>query len=328
MNLEMKNIGGQGDYIRLADFNLVRTESAYIIDEVIEATVKQYVSAPAADLKRADYLEYFVKEADIRSPHTGAYAPESAASRYNNDAKNVPQIATGSLEIPLGEDAQRGDIFYSGEIMHGLGTGNVYVEVGYEMISEENQIRPQAKSTIYGNPEIFGNDVTSVVKAQTAVRVLNDKGSFVVGAKLLDRVDYLMLTYRWVAIRFPSGEDLSVDQDTTGISISPEMPTVRMHTKESHYFGVRFEGTEPVSLTYELTEENAGDITADGVYTAPAKAGVYEIRISCTDMPKVCTYAYAIVDKKGLDVEAEDPALLQQVNAATGKSGALDNLVK
>ncbi len=34
------------------------------------------------------------------------------------------------------------------------------------------------------------------------------------------------------------------------------------------------------------------------LFAAPAKEGVYEIRIYCIDMPVICTYAYAIVKKK------------------------------
>ncbi len=314
MNLEMKNIGGQGDYIRLADFSLVRTESAYIIEDVTEATVKQYVAVPAQDLKRGDYLEYFIKEADIHQPKIRTAASDVQADAAAGRKSAFPEIATGLVEIPLGEDARRGDIFYSGEILHGLGKGNVYVEVGYELISDDTNKSSNLKSTIYGSPDIFGKEQKSVVNAETAVRVLNDKGSFVVGARLLDAVDFLVLTYRWVAIRFPSGEEISDESEIVGASISPEMPTVRMLTKESHYFGVRFEGMEPCSVSYELTDENSGDITADGVYTAPAKAGVYEIRIFCTDMPKICTYAYAVVEKKGLEdrpeeSSAEQPAL-------------------
>ena len=313
MNLEMKNIGSQGDYIRLADFTLVRTESAYIIDEVTEATVKQYVSVPAQDLKRSDYLEYFIKEADIYPPKISGML--SGIAEDNTSGKNImPQIATGTVEIPLSEDSRRGDIFYSGEILHGLGKGNVYVEVGYELISDEGVDSGSLKSTIYGSPDIFGSSQRSVVHAETAVRVLNDKGSFVVGVKLLDNVEYLTLTYRWVAIRFPSKEEITDENEIPGGSIAPEMPTVRMLTKESHYFGVRFDGMEPCSITYELTDDNSGDITADGVYTAPAKAGVYEIRIFCTDMPKICTYAYAVVEKKGMEEKPEEQA---------GGSGAL-----
>jgi hypothetical protein len=233
----------------------------------------------------------------------------------------MPEIATGIVEIPLGEDARRGDIFYSGEILHGLGKGNVYVEVGYELISDDAS-SSSLKSTIYGSPDIFGSEQKSVVNAETAVRVLNDKGSFVVGARLLDTVDYLMLTYRWVAIRFPSGDQIAEEPEIAGASISPEMPTVRMLTKESHYFGVRFEGMDPCSISYELTDEASGDITADGVYTAPAKPGVYEIRIFCTDMPKICTYAYAVVEKKGMEDRSDE-----QTNQGPALGGGQANML-
>lgn len=300
MNLEMKNLGAQGDFIRLADLKLVRTESAYIIEDVIETDVKTYVSTPAQEMQRSDYLEYFVKEVGIGQQDAPVMRAMDAPSGVDGLMRG-PEIATGVLEIPLGENARKGDTFYSGEIMHGLGKGNVYVEVGYEFIKEDDKIGVNAKSTIYGNPDIFANDQRTVVDAETAVRVLNDKGSFVVGARLLKNVDYLVLTYRWVAIRFPAGNDLGLREDLTGKTISPETPTIKMGTKENHYFGVRFNNMDPVSITYELTEANSGEISADGIYTAPAKPGVYEIRIYCTDMPVICTYAYAIVEKKGLE---------------------------
>ena len=68
-----------------------------------------------------------------------------------------------------------------------------------------------------------------------------------------------------------------------------------MRPRENYYFGVQFNNMEPCSITYELTAPGSGEVTVDGVYTAPAKEGVYEIRIYCSDMPMVCTYAYAIV---------------------------------
>ena len=50
--------------------------------------------------------------------------------------------------------------------------------------------------------------------------------------------------------------------------------------------------------TYELTEKNSGEITSDGIYTAPGREGVFEIRISCADNPMITTYAYAVVKKR------------------------------
>ena len=313
MNLELKNIGGQGEFIRLADLKLVRTDSAYIIEEVDESSVKHYVTSPAQEMRRADYLEYFIREGGVGGASNVVIAPAAESLANADQGGFYPEIATGVLEIPLGENARKGSIHYSGEIVHGLGKGNVYVEVGYEFVREDRALGANAKSTIYGNPDIFASDQRTVVNAETAVRVLNDKGSFVVGARLLNNVDYLVLTYRWVAIKFPAGNDLGLGEDLAGKSIAPETPTVRMGTKENHYFGVRFNNMEKCSITYELTESGSGSITADGIYTAPAKPGVYEIRIYCTDMPVVCTYAYAIVEKNGYGEQNESGNTVEPV---------------
>ena len=203
MNLEMKGIGTQGDYIRLADLKLVRTDQAYIIEQVTEAQVKRYVTAPSQEMLRESYMEFFNKEADIAPGvvQISGVAPERPGRNYES---RQPQLATGVLEIPLGENPRKGEIYYSGEIMHGLGRGNVYVEVGYEFLNDDSSIASSAKSTIFGNPEFFNGEQMTVVNAETAIRVLNDKGSFIVAAKLLENVDYLMLTYRWVAVKFPA----------------------------------------------------------------------------------------------------------------------------
>ena len=49
----------------------------------------------------------------------------------------------------------------------------------------------------------------------------------------------------------------------------------------------------------DVMEADGGTIEDDGTYTAPGKSGVYEIGISCEDYPKICTYAYAVVQRKG-----------------------------
>ena len=299
VNLEMRSVGSQGDYIRLADIRLVRTDQAYIIEELVETNVKHYITAPSQEMLRAGYMDFFEKNADITQPVVPVMqVQEQKTGRVEQAA---PQLATGVLEIPLGENPRKGEVYYSGEIMHGLGKGNVFVDVGYEFINEDKTIASSAKSTIFGNPELFEGEQRNVVNADTAIRVLNDKGSFIVAAKLLENVDYLMLTYRWVAIRFPAGNDLELNEETSGKSISAVTPTVVLGTKESHFFGVEYHNMDAVSIAYELTEQGSGEITADGVYTAPNKEGVYEICIYCTDMPVICTYAYAIVKKKGLE---------------------------
>jgi hypothetical protein len=185
--------------------------------------------------------------------------------------------------------------------MHGLGKGNVYVEIGYEQFEDDKSLGMSAKSTVYGNAELFATSNDNIPDVETAVKVLNDKGSFIVAAKIGREPEFLTLTYRWVAIRFPSGNDLGLLENNNNKSITVDTPTVILGTKDSYFFNVNFNNMEKCSVAYELTEEGSGEITAEGVYTAPAKEGVFEIRIYCVENPSVCTYAYAIVKKKGLE---------------------------
>ena len=297
MSLEMKSMGDVRDYIRLADLKLVRTENAYIIEEVIEKGVKTYITAPAQEMLRNEYLEYFMKE-PVLLKDDDVFPERLPSQNPALPGGRTPEVATGILEIPLGESAKRGDIRYSGEIMHGLGSGNVYVDIGYEYITDDPALKTSARNTIYGSTELFQSENSMAADAETAVKVMNDKGSFVVAVRLLQNVDYLVLTYRWVAIRFPAGNDLGLMENHNGKSISVDTPTVVMGTRESHYFHVKYHNMDSCSVAYELAEPGSGEITSDGVYTAPAKEGVYEIRIYCIDMPVICTYAYAIVKKK------------------------------
>ncbi|MBO6148412.1 MAG: hypothetical protein J6O55_03645 [Lachnospiraceae bacterium] len=317
MNLEMRDIGASGDGICIADITLVRTDSAYVIENVREPVSKHYITTPAQEILRNDFLSFYEKDVEIQEKR-GSFAREEGVKKSAQEVDLTSNYATGTLEVPLGRNARRGDIRYSGEIAHGLGKGNVYVDIGYESIADDAANSVNAKSTIFGNPELFSRQGNRLVDAETAVKVLNDKGSFVVAARLLRDVDYLVLTYRWVAIRFPAGNELEITEDYFDKSISAETPTVIMGTKESHFFGVRFHNMKSCSLTYELTAPQSGEISSDGIYTSPSKDGVYEIRIYCTDMPVICTYAYAIVKKDISEQGAEIPKDLQKIDLTKG----------
>lgn len=296
VSMEFRSMGAGSGVIRLADLKLVRTETAYLIEAVQERAVKRYIPTVRDAGLRSEYEAYFHKKLPFyQSGRTDAAAQNREEYRERREYA-LPRMTTGIVEIPLGESARRGDVCYSGEIMHGLGKGNVYVEVGYEGLEEDAASGKSVKTTVYGNSALF--DQGQTVAAETAVKVLNDKGSFVVAVKLQQDVKQLVLTYRWVAIR--CGEDEPAEEYSVNgsQSISAVTPTVVVDTKESYFFQIKYNNMKPCSVVYELTEAGSGEITPDGIYTAPAKEGVYEIKISCADKPLICTYAYAIVKKK------------------------------
>lgn len=307
VNIELRGMRSSSDRIRLANLTIVKTGAAYLIETVDEKNVKNYVPTMRDAWKRLEYSSYFSKRLPMYEGNTPSAAVGKTDITKSNSSVNMPRLETGIVEIPIGENAKKGDICYSGEIMHGLGAGNVYVEVGYEYLEENAVSQNPTKTTIYGNPELFEKDRINVA-AETAVKVLNDKGSFVVAVKLLQNVRMLVLTYRWVAIRYDSENLQEEIETTTNQSISAVTPTIVLGTKESYFFQVKYNNMKACSISYELTESSSGEITSDGIYTAPSKEGVYEIKIFCTDKPLICTYAYAIVKKKAVDEIKEDKA--------------------
>lgn len=304
-SMEFRSMSGAADMIRLADLKLVRTESAYLIEAVEEKKVKKYVLTMRDARLRQEYEAYFNK----KLPFYQTDSKDNGLSVKNEVQRErreygMPKMETGIVEIPLGENARRGDICYSGEIMHGLGKGNVYVEVGYECLEEDKVLGKNTKTTVYGDPSLFSDGAD--VSAETAVKVLNDKGSFIVALKLLQDVRQLVLTYRWVAIRYEEDDFQEEFEEAGNQSIAAVTPTIVVGTKESYFFQVKYNNMKPCSISYELTEPGSGEITTDGIYTAPAKEGVYEIRIYCTDKPLICTYAYAIVKKKVVEANQDE----------------------
>lgn len=297
VSLEMQNMGVMQDYICLADISLLRTEGAYIIENIEEKTVKKYIEAPAQSTIRSEYLDYFRGKERLGVALKEETSMEEFA-RKNANTESGMQIATGTIEIPVGGRAKAGEVFYSGEVMHGLGAGAVYVEIGQEYMDEDRVKGANTKSTIYGNSRLFQEAGKNVPKTEQAVKVLNDKGSFVAAISFNEDTDCLMLSYRWVAVKFANNDLLEVEETLEKQWIEAETPTVVLGCRESYYFGVKFHEMDKCSISYQVTEEDGGEITMDGVYTAPNKEGVFEIMITSIEKPQICTYAYAIVKKK------------------------------
>lgn len=299
-SLELRNAFGGQDYVPLAEIALQRTRNAYLISEVKTIGVRRYIRTAASAPVREELRGWFGKNSGEKARVDALMGQALPPQRYVE-----PIYATGVCDIALGTNLRRGQIVYSDEIIHGLGAGTVYVSVGEEYVAEDAKLGDMARNTIYGNVALFSRDQAPVVAAETAVKVMNDRGSFVVAARLLEDSTQVVLPLRWVAVAMPGGVEETKVQKMAGKSIAAIQPTVVMATRETHFFNVRFNNMEPCTLTYELTEKDSGEITSDGIYTAPSREGVFEIRISCAEMPLITTYAYAVVKKRDVQDDGE-----------------------
>ena len=297
-SLEMRSLGGEQEYVPLAEILLQRTRNAYLIEAVRTTGVRKYIHAAADAELRRELEAWFQPEVSAAAAAPTQLAAQKAAEKYLE-----PIYATGICEIPLDAHMRRGQVAYSDEIIHGLGPGTVYVTVGTEYLEDDVKLGVPARNTIYGDPSLFQEEQVPTVPAETAVKVMNDRGSFVVAARLLQDSNRVLLPLRWVAVLLPGGKEEGHIEKMAGKSISAVQTTVVMGTRESHFFNVRFNNMEPCTLTYELTEKNSGEITPEGIYTAPGREGVFEIRISCAEYPLIATYAYAVVSKKNAQEE-------------------------
>ncbi|MDR1322139.1 MAG: hypothetical protein LBK56_12040 [Gracilibacteraceae bacterium] len=299
VNLEATLGAADADAVCLAELLLQRSKNDYIVDKIEER--KNYIRRMGAEKLRREYASYFTGRRSA-APMTAEDPPAPVPDRTS---PREPYYATGVCEIPLGSSPRKGEVFFSDEIMHGLGSGNIHVDVGFDYIVEAGREGRPEKMSIYGDAELFAGENPQIAFARTAVKVYAERGSFVIAASLTRQTNFAVIVLRWVAAKLPFGDDKLLPRRTADMSVAALTPTIVMGMRETHFFAVTFKNMEPCTLTYELTEKNSGQITTDGVYTSPSREGVYEIRISCADMPAVSSYAYAVV-KKELTKENED----------------------
>ncbi len=301
-NFESRAKKAEQKRIVLAEFSLIGADGVYVITGVKEKEAKTYINTPESLGKRLSLNSYFAEPDGAEKK-----LAEIAEPAEQREESCGPMMSNGFVEIPLNVSMKKGDVCYSDEILHGLGKGDVYVKVGIQCMEEDVRTNQNTKTTIYGNSDLFEED--NHMKVETAVKVYNDKGSFQIAARLTGAQKSIVLLVHWVAVKFQN-DGVELEEEFADKRIVPKTSAVKLAPKENYCFQVEFEHMSQSRLTYELTEADSGEITRDGIYTAPDKAGVYEIHIYCTDMPEISTYVYAVVKK----AEEEKVSLVKSEN--------------
>ncbi len=191
--------------------------------------------------------------------------------------ENIPKSASGVVTIPIGIGGREGERYFSEEIIHGLGLGRLRIDLSIE----ENEAQ------YFGSAEIF-EDIK--VRAELAAKANCERGSFVIGVRLLESTSAESVTVRWAAEKLPEDREGSNEQH---ICIIPDKPELRC--MQSRYFRTETENLSGATILWEVCTPEGGTITRDGMYTAPDTEGIYEIRAFCQENPKIRCSVFVIV---------------------------------
>lgn len=284
----------------IAEIHLIRSDNHSMIDEVGRPPFGQYVTSAEQLMILEQLHEYLpsASEQKLQMQQTEVRVPES---NYK-PAKERRVNSSGVFEMSLGNGGEMGKVYFSDEIMHGLGNGPVCVEIGVEYISRDAVSRSDRESIILGDGSIFASDSTvtdeKVFELDQAIKILPERGTFIVGVRPRTKMGKIGLRIRWYAFKPEDLEQRVYNQKDQKGCIMVQPDTVVLSPKGSVHINPVFINMPEETLTYTLLDPEGGKIDNNGVYTAPAQEGVYEIKVEALAHPEVFTHAFMIVSQK------------------------------
>ncbi|MEG1972278.1 MAG: hypothetical protein RR315_03890, partial [Oscillospiraceae bacterium] len=286
----------------IAKISMLRQNTSVIIDSISPPPFQQY-SYNSQQLMALRRLEAFYPKEKAAASSQLAPTAGGGVSVLPGIAEQSRNTASGVFSLPLGLGYNAKEIIFSEEIMHGLGLGPVYVDVGVEYIYTDKK-RGSKSEIILGDISIFEKDAQAgdgerIYKLSTAVKVLPERGTFVVGVRLDDTSGPISLRVRWFAIKLGEISKQIKQKQNDGermLLVNPD--TIVMQPKATTHITPVFINMPTEVCVYKLMDAEDGTIDQNGLYTAPSREGVYEIRVEALSDPTVYTHAFAIVTQK------------------------------
>ena len=288
----------------IAEIHLIRSDHHSMIDEVGRPPFDQYVSSAEQLMILEQLHEYLVPEQEMG--YQTVSQTEIPVTGEKETAQTDRRIhSSGVFEMSLGNGGESGKSYFSDEIMHGLGNGPVCVEIGIEYISRDNLIQGDRESIILGDGSIFAEDTTvtddKILSVDQAIKILPDRGTFIVGIRPKVKIGKMGIRIRWYAYKPEDLEQRVYNQKEQKGCIMIQPDTMVLPPKGSIHMKPVFINMKETALSYTLLDPEGGKIDNNGVYTAPAQEGVYEVKVEAIGEPEIFTHAFVIVSQKKAD---------------------------
>lgn len=282
-------------YIYLAKFHIVTNQLAYFIESFEKHPFKQYLYS--------NELLSLIQKIDAEAYKTpSVVSAEINSERTKSEIQELPvplsdNIVTGVERINLGFNPKVGKCYYSYEFVHGLGQGNVALVTAID--NKANYLTDDKGLLVFGDKSIFSKEEISISapNVQVAAVVNSEKGTVRLGVKLMEKTTAQAVDIRWWAYK-PSDisketeEDLVIDENIK-VVITPN--TIRVKPLEQVRFEAHIDGAISQEIRWTMVEDNTGTIDNNGLYTAPSKEGVYEVKAFSAKFDNKFDSAYVVV---------------------------------
>lgn len=247
--------------IHLAKIYLVKSGDFYMIHKVEPVPFHQYAySAPilmryVAGLRTCmTDQEKRLADADHR-PAMDSEQPGTAGTR------GEWQLAQGMVNIVMPDGGREGHCYYSQEIAHGLGIGNVQIHL--EVI--------RGDYSFSGSEDIFDQQEKGV---EAASRLSRAAGTFVIGIRALYYLKCSEVQVSWTALR--RRDSNSIRKGEPRVYIKPGLVNLKVR-QDVKLEAVCVNLSEP-DLEWNTVGADGGMVETEGTYHAPGRPGVYEVQ--------------------------------------------------
>ena len=284
----------ENKYIYLAKFHIVTNQLTYFIESFEKNPCKQYLYS-----NELINLLQDVEGAQAKAPSVETIKPDE--EEVKPDVEELPEskidnIVTGVERINLGFNPKVGKSYYSYEFVHGLGEGNVALVTAID--NNANYMTDDKGLLVFGDKGIFTKEEISISAPNVQIGgIVNSvKGTVRLGVRLLERTTAQAVDVRWWAFKpveiQEQQEDLVIDENVR-VVITPN--TIRVKPLEQVRFEAHIEGAISQEVRWGMAEQNTGTIDNNGLYTAPAKEGVYEVKAYSVKFENKSDSAYVVV---------------------------------
>lgn len=285
----------EDQYIYLAKFHIISNQSTYFIEEVRKNPFHQYLLSNEL-LSILDGISY---QDEINYNLSNEVISNKAVSVPNTkepvSASSYSSLVTGVEKINLGFYPKVGKSYYTYEFIHGLGYGKVGIVTAIE--NKANYLTNNDNILLFGESEVFSSEEFSLStpNVQVAAIANPDKGTMKLGIKLLEKTSAQSIDVRWWAFKpaqVEKEEELLID-DNIKVIVTPN--TTKIKPMDQIRFTAKIEGTTNQEIRWSVIESGAGTIDNNGLYTAPSKEGVYEIKAQSIKFEDKYDSAYIVV---------------------------------